>query len=393
MEDSQVARATRKALERVDHFLAGGVLEPPIPRYMAACDELLETRSPSIYTGIFFLMFYWLEEPGWDLNSLPTGWRSLNHGDKFLCEELTKRNIHLHNRIKAYGENVGSKGGQANFRPLTDARYGPFLKAVARAPVAQRVKIADYLAQRFAESRRVPTALPPVGPDVLTFVRAKDLFHKLVTTPSGGAIQQFLVAALLFVYRRRSVISVVTHQVHGSDASDRFAGDIEEYKEGLLHRAYEVTVRPEWKARISGFKDKMDRFNLAKYVIIAGDLNVDDEWAVPAKLALKLEPYGRDIAVIDILDVLNFFAAELTPEELREAVNKGYDYLNDQSLCGRPDYIDRYREVVHAWLASPSTTPGDTDHGAEVEGQAGQRPVRGARPRQLAADESDKGKG
>ncbi len=392
-QDNVVSRATQKALKRVDFFLGGGVLDPPTSKYLAACDELLQTRSASVFTGIFFFMFYWLEEPAWDLNSIPVGWRNQSYGDKFLCEALTNRNIHLHGRIKAYGENIGSKGNQASFRPLADSRYSVFLKAVAHAPVTQRTRIADYLAQRFAESRQVPTALPPVRADVLTFVRAKDLFHKLLGTPSGGAIQQLLVAALLFVYRRKSVISVVTHQVHSSDVSDQFAGDIEEYKDGQLHRAYEVTGRPEWKARISGFKHKMDKFGLTKYVIIVGGLNGDDEWAVPANLALKLDPYGRDIAIIDILDVLNFLAAELTPEELRESINKCYDYLNDLTICGRPEYIKRYIDVVHGWLTSPGAIPGGPEHGTQVEGQAGEWPIRGTDARQLEADEGDQGEG
>jgi len=237
---------------------------------------------------------------------------------------------------------------------MTGVRYGPFLKAVRKASVKQRLRIADYLAQWFAESRSVPSVLPPVGADFLTFVRAKDLIHRLIGTPSGGAVQQFLIAALLFVYRERSGIRIVTHQVHAADASDKVAGDIEEYADGKLRRTYTVTLRPEWKARISGFRDKMDQFHLPKYVIVAGGVNNDDAWAVPAKLALKLEPYERDIAVIDILDVVNFLAAELTPGELREAVNKCNEYLNDLNLCGRPEYIATYREVVHGWLTATS---------------------------------------
>ena len=288
---------------------------------------------------------------------------------------------------------MGSKGGQAEFRPLSDARYGPFLKAVAGAPVEQRTLIADYLAQRFAESRRTPTALPPVGADVLTFVRAKDLFQRLINTPSGGAIPQFLIAALLFVYRRRSGIRVVTHQVHASDTSDRVAGDVEEHKDGRLHRAYEVTVRTEWKARMSGFRAKMDQFGLSKYIIIAGGLNSDEEWSTPAKLALKIEPYGRDVAVIDIFDVVNFLATELTADELREAVNKGFDYLNDPGLCGRPAYIDRYREVVHDWLTAPGVVSRGMEHGTEAQGEVGERPVRGPDFGQLQEDEGDQGEG
>ncbi|MGC8640061.1 MAG: hypothetical protein ACP5XB_09320 [Isosphaeraceae bacterium] len=320
------------------------------------------SRSASIYTGMLFFMFYWLETPEWDLNSLPRGWRSEKHGDVFLCEELTKRHLTLHERIKAYGANVGAKGNQRGFRPMDDARYGPFLKSVAGAPVEQRIRIADYLAQRFAESRRVSSALPPVGPDVLTFARAKNLLHKLISTASTGHVQQFLIAALLFVYRRRTGIEVTTHHTHASDTSDQVAGDVEERRNGELLRAYEVTVRSEWKARISSFRDKMDRFRLTKYVIIARDVNNDEEWATPAKLALKVEPYGRDIAIVDILDVVNFLAAKLTPSELREAVNKCYEYLADERLCGAPWVLARYREVVRDW----ATGPGDANHGAKA---------------------------
>jgi hypothetical protein len=103
------------------------------------------------------------------------------------------------------------------------------------------------------------------------------------------------------------------------------------------------------------FRDKMDQFRISKYVIIAGGVNNDEESAGPAKLALNPETHKRDIAVIDILDVVHFLAGELTPNELREAVNKCFEYLNDLKVCGHPTYIATYREVVHGWLADWST--------------------------------------
>ncbi|MGO9922320.1 MAG: hypothetical protein ACLQIB_47440 [Isosphaeraceae bacterium] len=190
----------------------------------------------------------------------------------------------------------------------------------------------------------------------MTFARGKDLIHKLIGTPSGGAVQQFLIAALLSVHRQRSRIRIVTHQVHTADSSDRVAGDIEEYAHRKLRRAYTVTLSPEWKARIPGFRDKMEKFHLSRYVIVAGGVNDDDAWAAPARLALQIEPYERHIAVIDIHDVVNFLAAELTPGELRGAVNKCNEYLNDLNLRGRPEYIATYRAVVRGWLTSSSTT-------------------------------------
>ncbi len=93
---------------------------------------------------------------------------------------------------------------------------------------------------------------------------------------------------------------------------------------------------------------------LSKYIIIAGDINSDAELRIPATMALKLDPYERDIAVIDIYDVVNFLAAELTPQELGTATNQAHTYLKDRKLSGRPAFIEAYIEVVRVWLDETS---------------------------------------
>ena len=94
----------------------------------------------------------------------------------------------------------------------------------------------------------------------------------------------------------------------------------------------------------------MDRFKLSKYVIIAADVNADDELAEPANLITFLKPYGRDIVVIDITDVCHVMAAELSASELRKAVNRAYDYLCQPKLSGRLDLQNAYRKAVDKWL-------------------------------------------
>jgi len=357
--NEKVEAAVRKALDRVDAYVSGEAVVLPKPEHRRACDTLLETKAASVRTATLFLMFHWLEESGWDRDAVPIGARG-EYGDKLLCEELTNRNITLHGPIIAYGENLGWKGNVAarNVHLLQDTRFNTFLNAVADAagdPAAVK-KLADYLAQRFAESKTEPKPLPPVGPEVLTFVRAKELFHKLLKVKSEGYVQQFMIAALLHEYRRRHVIEVKTHRPHAADRYDETAGDIEEWHEGRLIRAYEVTVRDDWKNRISGFKTKMGKHGLSKYIIIAADINTDAEWSVPAKMALKLESFGQDIAIVDITDVINFLCAELTPAELRGAVNQAYTYLSDRKLSGRVEFKDKYLEAVRSWLdvATPS---------------------------------------
>lgn len=346
-----VEDAVRLALERVDAYINGENVVLPSKEHRRAADALLDGQAASVRTATLYLMCYWVCDPGWDLSSVPVGTRGA-YGDKLLCEELGLRHITLYGSITAYAENLGWKGNVKNVRLERDPRFSGFLEIVADAkgdPQEVR-KIADYFASRFAESKVEPTPLPPVGADMLTFVRAKQLFHALLALESEGHIQQFLIAAVLFEYRKRYGLMIKTHHPHASDRFDGTAGDIEEYHEERLVRAYEVTARDDWRNRLSNFKTKMDRFKLPKYVIIAANVNADPEWSVPANMGLKLDKYERDIAVVDITDVLNFLAAELIPAELRAAVNKGYEYLSDRKLCGKEEFKEKYREAVRDWL-------------------------------------------
>lgn len=287
-----VERAVNKALERIDAFIAGETVELPTPQYRKACDELLTMQAASVKTCVLFLGFYQLENPAWDRKSVPVGSRG-QYGDKRLSEELSRRSLTLHSNIKAWGENIGSKSGVGQFRFDTDPRFRAFLAAVEDASPEEQRKIADYIASRFAESRSVPSTLPPVGDDVLTFVRAKALFYNLLDMRSEGHIQQFLIAALLYVFRRKQSIEVSTHHPHAADKFARAAGDIEERQEGRLLRAYEVTVRDDWQRRISGFQQKMDEFDLSKYIIVADNINTDDAWSAPARMALDKRHNSR----------------------------------------------------------------------------------------------------
>jgi hypothetical protein len=310
-------------------------------------------KRASVRTAGLFLAFYSAIDPTWNYTSPPSGVRG-KYGDKLLCEELSKRYITLHDNITAYGENLGWKGNMVGggINLETDPRFKDFISSIKNATSEERVKTADYLAQKFAESRRETQPLPPVGPEILTYARARLLFYRLITTPSEGHIQQFLVAALLREHRKRYSIDVVTHHPHGADKYDNTAGDIEEKLNGQLIRAYEVTVRDDWQNRISRFKSKMDEFGLPKYIIIASGVNNDLIWSIPANMLASIEPYGRDIAVVDIHDFINVFAAELTASELRSVINGVYTDLSNPKLSNIEGFKETYRAIVSEWLDS-----------------------------------------
>lgn len=343
-----VEKAVTSALARIDEILAGAKIDIPASKYRQAIDDMLKAESPSVKTAVLFLLFYWLEDSNWNRRDVPVGTRGV-YGDKKLCDQLTIRNITLHGSITAFGENLGWKGNVRSFNLQNDKRF-KVLKEIEDMSPKELRHSADYIASKFADSRVTASPLPAVGDDVLTFARAKLLLYRLVQTPSEGHIQQFLIAALLYVHRQRYGFEIRTHHPHASDTFAGVAGDIEEMSKDVLVRAYEVTVRSDWANRISDFRQKMDKFKLQKYVIIASEVNVNPEWAEPAKLLVKLKPFGRDIAVIDILDVVNVFASELTASELRSAINRAFEFISNQKLCGRADVREAYSGVVSGWL-------------------------------------------
>jgi hypothetical protein len=312
-----------------------------------AASNLLK-KSASVRVASLYLVFYKLIKPEYAFEAIPTASRGAT-GDKWLCANLKERHITLGDITSCF-ENIGSKGDQGNFNLGTDARFGEFITAARGASQEEIEKLAFYLASLFAESQKVPPVMPALGDDVLSFIRAKDLFKQLVETESGGFIPQFLVAALLKVLRAKQSIQVKTHNPNAADKYDRTAGDIEEFVEGKLLRAYEVTVRPDWKNRLPDFRAKMDLAGLKKYIILAAGVNADEELREPAAMAIRLDSVKRDLAVVDIMDFLTVMAAELSAVELRDAINETNTYLATPALGGKYQYITLFSELVGRWI-------------------------------------------
>ena len=355
-----VESAVAAAIETVDHCLAGKppkVLPPPKLRH--AADDQLKHRSGSVRLASLCLAYYSLSDASWNYDSVPTGIRG-QYGDKRLSDAFSSRELTLHNHITAFGENLGWKGNVSRFRLSTDDRFAAFIDVLAEADDRHRRAVADYMASRFADSQAQYNVLPPLGEDVLTFARARALFELCLALNTEGHVQQFVVAALLRIHRRRYGLRVETHHPHAADKFDKSAGDVEEFRDRDLLRAYEVTVRSDWKNRLSDFKAKMDYFGLTKYVIFASEVNNDEELREPANLLTFVEPYGRDIAIVDLRDFVTVMCAELTAEELRESLNEAYSMLRNPKLCGRTTFVDDFVNATEVWLDSfvETTTEG-----------------------------------
>lgn len=352
MRNVHVQEAVDLLIEHVDTLSEGEAIGAPTPRSVKQIfDGHIEGHGGSVILACAFLATYSLTDPAWDFNSVPTGIRG-KYGDKRLAAELTFRHVTLHKSITAFGENLGWKGNVRNFQLSSDARFSGFLTNLKKLGVEERRSLVRHIAWRIFESRVVPKALPKLPSNYLSYARSLALCETLLAIPSEGHIQQFLVAAFLEVHRRRFGNRIVTHHPHASDKFDGTTGDIEEFRDYELVAAYEVTVRSDWKNRLTDFASKVEEARLTKYIIFASNVRNDPDLFPASNLVDFVERLHFDLAIVDLLDFFSVFCAELQREEIEQVINRAYEFLCEPRLCGRADFIAKFRDATDQWLES-----------------------------------------
>lgn len=344
-----VEKARRALIERLDVLIEGGSLREHVPlKVQKIYDESVPVGG-SVRLASAFFVAYAVTCPNWDFDSVPVGIRG-KHGDKGLAEDLASRYVTFHQAITAFGENLGWKGNVTGVHLSSDPRFQKLVAGLKSLSPEERQLLLDHVAWVLFDSRKVPSVIPRLPAHYLTYARACLLCEQLLSIRSQGHIQQLLVAGFLSVHRGRQGIEVKTHHPHASDTFDRTVGDIEEFHEGRLLMAYEVTVRDDWKNRLPDLQAKATKGGLSKYVLIAKGVTCDAN-LFPAEALVKFTSHlSFDLAVVDIDEFFRVFCAELTREELVAAVNKTYELLLDPRLSGKHDYIEAYSMHVSRWI-------------------------------------------
>lgn len=352
MRNVSVERAVDLLVELVDRVVGGESLGAPANAVTRALfDDHVAAHGGSVRLACAFLTAYTVVDQQWDHRSVPTGVRGA-YGDKKLANSLTFRHVTFHKNITAFGENLGWKGAVKQFDLSQDVRFSSYLAGLTALDAEEKKRLLHHIAWKIAASRVVPQALPPLPGSYLSYARSLSLCESLLVVPSEGHIQQFLVAAFLEIHRRRFGNRVQTHHPHASDTFDGTKGDIEEFRDYELVAAYEVTVRADWKNRLSDFAKKVREANLPKYVIFAAGVRGDAELSPATKLIDFVQDLPFDLAVVDIRDFFSVFCAELQKEEIAAAFNRAYELLSNPKLSGREDILAKYRDVTSAWLES-----------------------------------------
>jgi len=349
ISSNNIAKAVDNALSDIDDFnTKSKTLVPPSKLSIEICNRIAEKPNGTRIACLLFA-YYSIEDMDYEFDLLPAGTRGVR-GDKKLCTGLKRLKTDW--RMTAAFEAVGTKSNVKNIKLTDMPKFSEFLAHIKSLNKSERVKLAEYLSWKASQTIKLDSNIPPLDAKFLTYYKAQDIFYKMISTKSGGYIQQFMVAALLKHHRARYGNIITTHNPNAADKYDGTAGDIEEFRAENLVSAYEVTVRPDWKSRIYDFTDKMERHNLSRYVIIASNIRDDEVWGKPATSIIELNSYSKDIAVIDILDFVNVFLAELNNNEITEVLKTIDTYLKSPKLSNNTKYIKMYHEIVEKWLES-----------------------------------------
>jgi hypothetical protein len=346
----RVEAAVDKVIIALDKLITGEPIPEPTPASIQSVfDSAIKNAKGSVRLAIVFFIAYSLDPDTWDFNAIPVGIRG-THGDKKLASALTSRHVNFHMAVTAFGENLGWKGNVRLFSLKSDARFNVFITKLEILSENEREQLFNFSIWKLFQTRAVPKALPKLPAKYLTYSRALALCEELTSLQTEGHVQQFLVAAFLVIHRARIGNSIKTHHPHAADKFDDTCGDIEELRNEELVAAYEVTVRADWKNRLPDFHAKMVKGKLSKYVIIASNVHTDAQLSSAKRLLDFTRGIEFDLAVVDIRDFFCVFCAELSKDEISNAINLTYEFLLRQDLCGRSEFQERFRGVVSKWM-------------------------------------------
>lgn len=350
--NKHIETAVDVILNRLDSLIDGAPIEAVVPAKIGQLfDSTILSAKGSVRLAMVFFIAYSLTSEDWDFSSIPVGIRGA-YGDKKLAAGLTTRHVTYHMAVTAFGENLGWKGNVRNVNLKSDPRFASFVSQLATMSSDDRKHFFDQAVWRLFESRAIPKAMPPLPKNYMTYARSLALCEDLLALKSEGHVQQFLVAAFLTIHRGRFGNSVKTHHPHASDTFDRTCGDIEEFRDGNLISAYEVTVRDDWKNRLPDFREKMLKGKLTKYVIFASGVHSDARLSSAKQLIEFTKGVEFDLAIVDIRDFFCVFCAELTKDEIASAINLTYEFLLRPDLCGKSLVQTQFQNVVEVWMGT-----------------------------------------
>jgi hypothetical protein len=209
---------------------------------------VLALREASYRDGIIIQLAFGIADVSLDLTKRPEGGRGVAQrlGSLF-------KSTHIKGVADAY-QNIAKntyelcRGNQIDF--------DDFLRWATSATPEDRKTAFEFVLASVALTARPVQPMPKLNRGELTFYKVVNLLNELLSMPSGGAHQQFAVAAFLhalieeFGMGGPGGLRVETKRLNASDASSKSAGDIQILRGNRVEEAFEITAN-DWATKIA----------------------------------------------------------------------------------------------------------------------------------------------
>lgn len=319
----------RHLINSLDEFLAApesledvtGVLEQSLPEEVISHSRAILNRTNGLsYRDGLLIQLAWglVGEEKFDHTRRGEGGRSV-------AQALGRANAERHiPKVNDAFENIGkntpelARGNVAEFDTLLS-----WMNAATRQ---QRDDLLTFLVASVAKTARPVLAMPELARPHLTFARVSSYLDELLSTGSGGAYEQFAVAAFLgalideFGLGGVSGLSVRTKNINASDASAGAAGDVQVIRGNRIEEAFEISAN-HWSQKLTQAIGAAKSADLTRAHIVARDTGEGD-------LVALLSSTTADISVIELRSFLRTLCAILRKPSREDALRRLYDFTD-----------------------------------------------------------------
>jgi len=287
------------------------------PDAVANLDAVLAHRYLSYRDGIMIQLAYGLEVPEVDLTQRQEGARGFAAD---LGAFLATRHIA---GVKDAYQNIGKNN--VSLTRGNVAQFDAFLHWATGADQPSREAALSLACAAVAATARPVLPMPELNRSALTFARLAGLLHGLLDTPSGGAFEQFAVAALLHTLvdnHGEGRARVETKNLNASDRSAFVAGDVQVATGTRVLEAFEVTAN-DWRTKLAEASKTIRDNDLSRLHIVASRPDGDR-----AAVGEALRELAEDVSVLDARQVVEVLSAVLTRPQRADALTRLYEYLD-----------------------------------------------------------------
>ena len=321
--DANVAAAMRDAAQ---------VLLPTEQRLNI--DALISYDAPSSREQFLIQAAFGLCEPGLDLRRRQVGGRGVAAAFARLLKDR-----HIRATSDAF-QNIGKNVVdlvRGNV-PASDE----LLTWAGAASIAELQAAFDYGLANLALTARPVLPMPLLASSKLTFYSTARLFDALLDQPSGGAHEQFAVAACLealldeFGLGGIAGLRVDTKPLTASDASSRFAGDIQIKRGNRTEEVIEVSAA-DWRMKLQQAVAAIRSADARAHVIAHTRERTTEDGSDLAAL-------GADVSVIDVRAFVRVLVAVMRRPARAAALVRLYEHLDRNQL--NIDLVNAYVELI-----------------------------------------------